>query len=284
MQLRTQHVYSIDEILDAFAVYDGTYRRQAVAAALANREAVAPKLIEVLEAVVAAPEAFTREDASYAPIYAVMLLGHWREPRAHPVLIALAGLPGELPHELLGDTVTENLAAILVRTCDGNVEAIKGLVQNRKADAFCRSAAASSLALGVLEGVLAREEAMEFLAGMLSEEWVEGTGVFLGSLASSLCDLFPAECLEALTTAHRQGWIDPRFIGLDSIHRAIAKGKEQCLLDFKEQSHLRSLDDIHASMSWWACFRPEPQRAQPQPSKNKAKRDRRKGAKKPRKK
>jgi hypothetical protein len=43
--------------------------------------------------------------------------------------------------------------------------------------------------------------------------------------------------------------------------RAMSRGKEQCLLDLSAELKRRSLNDIHASMSWWACFREEPRQA-----------------------
>jgi len=34
-------------------------------------------------------------------------------------------------------------------------------------------------------------------------------------------------------------------------------GKEKCLEKVKVDLERQSLDDIHASMSWWACFKKE---------------------------
>ncbi|MEZ4567198.1 MAG: hypothetical protein R2860_09600 [Desulfobacterales bacterium] len=38
---------------------------------------------------------------------------------------------------------------------------------------------------------------------------------------------------------------------------AIALGKDKCLENLKQELEQYSLDDIHARMSWWACFHEE---------------------------
>jgi len=40
---------------------------------------------------------------------------------------------------------------------------------------------------------------------------------------------------------------------------ALADGKEKCLERLKIDLERQSLDDIHDSMSWWACFKEDPQ-------------------------
>ncbi|RLB78142.1 MAG: hypothetical protein DRH24_14955 [Deltaproteobacteria bacterium] len=41
-----------------------------------------------------------------------MLLGHFREHRAHKVIVDLFSLPNNIPHELFGDITTGDLPVI----------------------------------------------------------------------------------------------------------------------------------------------------------------------------
>ena len=57
--LQSPDSLSIKEILAALTVFDGKYKRAEVNAAIANREEIVPRLIEVLEGVLADPEEHT---------------------------------------------------------------------------------------------------------------------------------------------------------------------------------------------------------------------------------
>ena len=100
----------ISEILTAFGRFDGTYRRDEVDAALALREVITPHLIAILERVLSDSIAYAD---SFGHIYAIELLGHFREPRAHDVIVNLASLPPEVPHDLFRDIITEDLASVI---------------------------------------------------------------------------------------------------------------------------------------------------------------------------
>lgn len=271
---------SIDEILASLAVFDGKYKRAEVNAVIARKEEAVPKLIEILEGVLANPEKVAQDETYFAHVYALMLLGHFREAKAHGTIIALSSLPADLPYRLFGDTITEDLAVILLRTCNGSFEAIKGLVQNRSADDYCRGAAAEAVTYGVVEGSMPREEALSFLGGLLEEGVADIHGSFYDMIASCIYDLYPGELMGKIEEAYARGHIHSGYIDFDSFTEALSRGKEKCLLDLRAELEDRSLDDIHGRMSWWACFEEKPQ--QPiflRPADRKASTDKRKKAK-----
>ena len=126
----------ITEILEAFKISDGIYKREQVDAAIELKEEITPSLIEILENVLADPDKYIENDDRYDHIYALMLLGHFRESKAHKVIIDLFSLPGNTAHELFGDLATSDLPTILVRTCGGAVELIKSMALNQHADDY----------------------------------------------------------------------------------------------------------------------------------------------------
>lgn len=272
---------SVERILAAFADFDRKYKRAEVDAAIANRDEIVPLLIEVLEGVLADPEKAAEDERYFAQVYALMLLGHFRESRAHRVIVALSGLREDLPYRLFGDTITEDLSVILLRTCNGSFEAIKGLIQDRAADDYCRGAAAQAITYGVVEGMVQRGEALSYFGGLFKDCVASVNGAFYSMIASCICDLYPEEQMETIEAAYAKGLIYPGFISIDSFNRALSRGKERCLLDLRAELERRSLDDVHGSMSWWACFH---ERSLPQvysgsdnrmAARNKAKRKRR---------
>jgi len=258
-ELQSPDQLSIDGILAAIAVFDGKYKRTEVNAAIAHREEIVPRLIEVLEGVLANPEKVAEDETYFAHTYALMLLGHFRETRAHRAIVALSSLRRDLPYRLFGDTITEDLGVILFRTCNGSFEAMKGLVQDRAADDYCRGAAAKAITYGVVEGIVPREEALSFLGGLFEEGVADASGAFYDMIACCVQDLYPEEMMERIEAAYAEGFIHSGYIDFDSFRRALSKGKERCLLDLRAELEQRSLDDVHKSMSWWACFQERPQ-------------------------
>ena len=148
----------IAQILAAFATFDGQYKREQVDEALALQNEITPHLIAILEDVRSNPTAYIEDPDRFDHIYALELLGHFREPRAHNVIVDLVSLPPETPHDLFGAVITEGLAAILVATCGGSVERITRLLLNAEADEYCRSAAARALVYAVVEGRIPRAQ------------------------------------------------------------------------------------------------------------------------------
>jgi hypothetical protein len=248
----------ISSILAAFETFDGIYKRDEVDAALALQDEITPYLIDVLKNVLADPEATLDKPDYFGHIYAIQLLGCFREVRAHDVIIDLASLPSEMPHDLFGDTITESLASILFATCDGSVKRIQELLLNRKADEYCRNAAARALAYAVVEGIVSREEIMALFGSLFTGDEADSDSYFWSFVASSVCNLYPEELMPVIKKAFADGLIFDGFIGPESFERALRQGKERALRVPKDELERYVPDDFHDRMSWWACFRPAP--------------------------
>jgi len=269
----------ISSILIAFETSDGTYRRDAVDAALNLRPQITPHLIHLLEQVLADPAAYARRENYLAHLYAIELLGHFREPRAHDVIVNLASLPPELPHDLFGDLVTEDLPAILISTCGGSVERIKELLLNRQADEYCRSSACRALVYAAVEGIVPRQEIVALLGSLFTGDEAEPDSDFWGFVANSACDLYPKELMATLNKAIDDGLISTWMIGPESFEQALKRGQDWALRQVKDNLRRYTPDDFHDRMSWWACFRQETQPTRPPVPPAKAQSDPKRGKK-----
>ena len=156
--------FTIPEILDSFRIYDGEYKRDQINAAVANKDEITPHLIEILENALAEPEKYAENEHLYDHIYAVMLLGHFKEPKSHKVIVDLFSLPDDLPDQMFGDLGTSSLPVVLSNTCGGSVELIKSMILNKKIDDYCRVSACHALAYAVVEGYVSRESVIEFFS------------------------------------------------------------------------------------------------------------------------
>jgi hypothetical protein len=245
-------------ILAAFETFDGTYRRDEVDAALALQDEITPHLIDVLKNVLADPISYVQKPDYFGHIYAIQLLGHFREPRAHDVIVDLASLPPEMPHDLFGDIVTEDLAAILSATCGGSVDRITGVLLNREADVYCRSSAARALTYAVVEDIVPREEIMALFGSLFTGDEADPDSDFWGFLATSVRALYPEELMDVIKKGFDDGLISEWITDYTLFEETLRRGKVQVLERVKDDLKRYMPDDVHDRMSWWACFRPAP--------------------------
>jgi hypothetical protein len=240
--------------LSAHSPFDGEYKKEEVAAAIELKEEITPHLIKILENILDDSHQYSKESI-FDHIYAVMLLGHFKEPKAHKVIVDIFSLPPDLPHYFFGDILTSDLPTLLVNTCDGSVELIKSLIVNKEAYDFCRGSANEALAYAVIKGYVSREEVLTFLASLFTGTEAEKGSAFWGVLANTACDLYPAEIMDTIRKGYNDGIIDPMSINIGDFESDLKLGKDKCLEKLKKEVEDRSLDDFHASMSCWACFR-----------------------------
>lgn len=246
----------IDDILQEFEIYDKEYKRYAIDAALARREEIIPHLRGVLENVLNNPEHYADPDCHYfAHIYALILLGYFKENTAHDVIVDLASLPGELPSDLFGDSVTGDLPIILLRTCGGRIDRIKELILNKAAYEYCRGSALEALSYAAIEGYVTREEVLSFYQGLFTGDEAPATSCFHDVLATCIYDLYPEELLVTIDKAYEEGLIHPGHVGYEEFTEVLKIGKDQCLENLRTQIEKSQIDDIHEYMSWWACFK-----------------------------
>ena len=253
----TTNDLSVPEILEAFKIIDGVYKQKEIDAAIGLKEEITPHLMAILENLLADPQPYIEDDSLYDHIYAVMLLGHFKESSAHQVIIDLFSLPGDVPDQLFGDICTADLPMILLKTCGGSVESIQKMILNREIDAYSRLSACQALAYAVLEGYIARENALAFFNTLFTGQEAEKTSDFWSLLAMMLLHLYPEESMAVITKAYDDELIFSDEVPFSEFMEAIALGKDKCLENLKEELEQYSLDDIHARMSWWACFHEE---------------------------
>ncbi len=252
----TPQEFTIEEIIQRFENFDGKYPREHIEAALARQEDITPHLLQILEKVLGNPEKYANDEDYIGQLFAVMLLMHFRETAAHPLIVSLFSLPDDIPYMLFGDTVTEDLALALHRTCAGDVRAIKQMAQNEEANEYCRSAAARALTYAVAENVIPREEIVSFFISFYTSAKPRVYSEFLTLLAPSVYDLYPAESMDVIKQAYEDDMLDPFMIGYDDFERRLKEEtEEQAIEKIRQDIKRREPEDFHKSMEWWAMFK-----------------------------
>ncbi|MFO7555761.1 MAG: DUF1186 domain-containing protein [Desulfobacterales bacterium] len=113
------------------------------------------------------------------------------------------------------------------------------------------------MAYAVVENIITREDVLAFYGQLFTGNETNPDSDFWGLLACLVCDLYPEELRETIQVAYEKGLIYPGIIRYKAFEDAIKDGKEKCLNNLKMDLEYRSLNNIHDSMSWWACFKQE---------------------------
>jgi hypothetical protein len=202
----------LDRLIADLDVRSGDYKRAWVDAALAQGDAIVPRLVAYLEAVVADPETFDRtRAAALGHLYALAVLTHAREKRAHDVVVALGRLEPDVLDRLLGDYLTEGLAGALAATSGGRLDGLAALMDDDTAEDFARGAAVAALALLAHTGGADRGAVLDALAGRLEREarhdYVNAVTV------AALLDLHALDRLDAIRAAFEAERVDETVVG-----------------------------------------------------------------------
>jgi hypothetical protein len=239
------------QILSQLQRHEGRFPRTAIQQAVAHREDVIPPLLEVLESVAHDPQSFASDPDRMIQIYAMFLMAQFRETRAYPLLVKIFSAPGELPFDLAGDTVTEDLGSILASVSEGDISGMTSLVENERANEYVRSAAIQGLVTLVACGKRSRDEIMAYFKGLFRTLDRTPSQVWNG-LASHCADLCPKEVDQELRLAFEDELIEPFYIAWEDIEDALATGREAAMRILKDRYRL--INDVEKEMSWWACF------------------------------
>jgi hypothetical protein len=252
----------IAEIVEQFEWFAGKFEREAVAAAVAHREAIIPELLRILEEI-ADPETAADLDSEggyMAHIYAMFLLAQFRETRAYPLMLRIALLPSDLLESLFGDCTTSSFDSVFASICGGDVEGIQSLIENESVDEWVRGGGLGALVTLVAAGIKSREEILDYFASLFHGGLKDRNDTVWSELVAYCADLYALELLPEIEKAYQDGLVDPGFVGLDHVKEDLAKGLDWAMARLAESPHRKMVDDTAKEMEWWASFNKEEQR------------------------
>jgi hypothetical protein len=240
----------IEALLEELDEYTGFTKYDLVDEAVARREEITPHLLAILERIKADPEQWYEGEHDIA-CYAMILLAHFGETRAHRLIVDIFSIPEPLQDEMFGDFNCETLPALLIRTCGGSTDGIRELILNLNASAFCRWSACTALSYAVVAGYAERDEVVSFLVELLRNEQMLEDYHFVTGVVDTLIDLHPAEVMDDIRRIYADGIVDETFADLDYIERKAMAERDDVLASLRDEYEVRASADIHRYMSWW---------------------------------
>jgi hypothetical protein len=246
----------VQEILQQLATNTGTFPREAVAQAIAQREAITPELLRIL---VEAQHniAHLIESDSMPHIYAMYLLAQFREPRAYPLIVEFFSIPGDIALDTTGDVATEDLGRILASVSCGDIRLMTALIENEQANEYVRVAALRGLVTLVACGEQSRDDIVAYYHQLFQGKIARDISFVWNGLVSASNALYPEELYDDIKRAYDDELIETFFIRLADIDATLQRGKERVLDELHHNQRYSLITDTITEMEWWACFHPE---------------------------
>jgi len=231
---------------------------EAIRAAQERRDEIIPHLLEIVRHAAADLEGVIVGDY-IADLYAMTLLGEFREPKAYPEIVNLFTRPGQssLAAELTGDVVSEHLGRILASVCAGDTSLIKQMIENPENDEFVRWAGLIALLTLMANGQLSRDELVAYFRFLFANLEREPSDVWTG-LVDSCLQIWPGDLEDEIATALKEYLADNSVTDVETISEASRGGLEKAMAAFGKDRNYTLIGDTVAELERWDCFNERP--------------------------
>ena len=238
------------EMIKALTYFNEAFPRHALQAAVQQKEDSIPHLLEALDYANDNARELMDEESDYMlHIYAMYLLAQFREKKAFPKLVRMMAQEREMVDFIIGETLTEDYAAILCSTYDGSLGLLQEVIENAALDDFIRSTALRAYVFLYQEGLLPRHEVADYLKSLMREHFAQDASCFPTMVAHSVMDAHLLELIPDVAKLYDRDAIDPMFFGeYDSFI--------DYLFDYSHHADkCHYIGDAIAEMQSWPCFK-----------------------------
>ena len=249
----------IEQILEALELYTGRFPGEAMHSAIEQREAITPELLRVMENVAENGEEIAKRKDYMLHSFAIHLLAQFRETRVFPSLVKIVSLPGELPFDLFGDTITEGLSQLLGSVYAGDPTPLQGLVEGESINEFVRSATLDSFIVLERSDQMSRDEVVSYFRSLFQGKLSRSDSCAWPDLIRSCADLPAPELLHEVRQVFEKGTAGFMRDELILIERRLMSDEKTIRVRTQRQFSL--ITDAIGEMEWWAAFHPEPAQA-----------------------
>jgi hypothetical protein len=242
----------VETAIQAFVSAGNDLPREAMQWTLDHWDTVAPELLGRLERF--ASGADRSDEAASAVFFILHLAGEKRDTRVFPLLCRLAQ-DGEAIEAALGDGTTTTFKRILISTYDGDLDALKGLIEAAEADEFVRTEAFEVLAYLTATGRVARDETQAYLLRLYDTLQPQQESFVWSGWVLAIALLGLETLSDVVHQAFERGLIEPMAMGSDDFRRDL----ERTLADPERMAgfqydQIGPLEDAIGELSGWYGF------------------------------
>lgn len=239
----------VAHILEELAYDLGELPREAIESAIAKKTQIIPYLLEILEDAIKRIDEIIEDDNYQGHLYAMYLLAQFREERAYPLIIELFSFPGEIPHAIAGDVLTEDLARILASVCGKNIDPLIALIEKSSINEYVRAACQTCLVILVGCGLVSRLKVIDYFKSLFEGKLERVPSFAWDNLAACCCTLYPEELYPYIRKAFEENLINTTFINLENVASIMSEEKQARLFHLFQNAEL--IDDAVSEMEKW---------------------------------
>jgi hypothetical protein len=239
-----------------------TLPEDALRAAREHREQIIPLLIEAIqEATVRSKTGeYVEENAHF---YGLFLLSEFEAKEALPAIVDSVLLPGEIPHDMYGDTITEKLSGILAALDSDPFDEIERIITCEDANEFVRWSAAGAYLHLVRDGKMTRDDAVARLKHHLVIAIENKSDPIAQYLICELCDYSPHEAEAEIRQAFAEDLVDGTTISLKRVEESLKQGEEY-FQEALSRCRPTGIEDTIEELSKWASFNSQDNDSRPE--------------------
>ncbi len=239
----------LPHILEELAYDLGELPREAIESAIAKKNQIIPYLLEILEDAIHRVDEVIEDDNYQGHLYAMYLLAQFREERAFPLLVKLFSFPGDIPHLISGDVLTEDLSRLFASVCGNNTTILMQLIENHSLNEYVRAAAQTALVILVGCGTLARSKLIDYFKSLFEGKLERSPSFAWDNLVASSCTLYPEELYPYIRKAFDEELINTTFISLEYVSAILNEEKQTKISHLFQTAEL--IDDTVSEMEKW---------------------------------
>jgi hypothetical protein len=176
----------------------------------------------------------------------MFLLAQFREKQAYPKLMRLLKIDRHTLDWLLEDILTEDLYTIICSVFDGDLDSLKRVIEDPKANFYARSAAIKAYTVLFLNGSI-KDDVTAYCRELINTIMPNNSGYLFASIAIAVKKMNLRELLPDMKKLYDQGAIDLFMTGNFSQY-------SEHWSDVAEPEIDSYLEDAIKSLERWSCF------------------------------
>lgn len=239
----------VAHILEDLAYDMGELPRDAIEAAILKRKQITPFLLEILKDSIHRIDDIIEDENYQGHLYAMYLLAQFREKEAFPLILDLFAFPGEIPHSIAGDVLTEDLSRILASVCDNRIQPFCEIIENSLLNEYVRASCQSALITLVGCGKMQRDEVMSYFKTLFQTRLERRPSFVWDNLVVCACSLYPEEVYTEICQAYKDNLINTSFISAKDVDLVLSKDKNFHL--FQLYQNMEFIEDTVSEMEKW---------------------------------
>jgi len=252
----------MNELLKEIEHNNGKFPEEQLKEIIDRKEEFIPELLEVLKSAKENYEDIIEDPEYFAHIYASFLLAQFKETQSFKLIIDLVSLPDEIPDQMFGDLLTEELHKILASVCGGDTQPIKRLVEDSSVNEYVRCAAVKTFIVLLGEGVISQGEVIEYYKSLYEGKLEREFSQVWNELICSSCEAGPSELYQYIKRAYEDELVEEDCIEFEEVDEAIKIHDREKFPNLKNEGYSFIKDTI-VELGCWVCFSKESDKIKP---------------------